>query len=62
MTLTEKQTNVILDALTDKIENLEIWQQIHEEEIDGYKEKICELEKASEELNEMLYGKKKTNS
>ena len=57
MTLTEKQMEIILNALADKIENLELWQQIHEEEIDGYKEKISELEKASEELNEMLYGK-----
>lgn len=53
---------IILDALTDKIRDLEIWQQIHEEEIDGYKEKISELEQASKELNEMLYGKKKANS
>lgn len=60
MTLTEKQTEIILDALTDKIRDLEIWQQIHEEEIDGYKEKISELEQASKELNEMLYGKKES--
>ena len=58
MTLTEKQMEIILNALADKIENLELWQQIHEEEIDGYKEKISELEQASKELNEMLYGKK----
>ena len=57
MTLSEKQMEIILNALADKIENLELWQQIHEEEIDEYKEKISELEKASEELNEMLYGK-----
>ena len=58
MTLSEKQMEIILNALADKIENLELWQQIHEEEIDGYKEKISELEQASKELNEMLYGKK----
>ena len=57
MTLSEKQMEIILNALADKIENLELWQQIHEEEIDGYKEKISELEQASKELNEMLYGK-----
>ena len=51
---------IILDALTDKIRDLEIWQQIHEEEIDGYKEKISELEQTSKELNEMLYGKKES--
>lgn len=60
MTLTEKQMEIILNALADKIENLELWQQIHEEEIDGYKEKISELEQASKELNEMLYGKKES--
>lgn len=60
MTLTEKQTEIILDALTDKIRDLEIWQQIHEEEIDGYKEKISELEQTSKEMNEMLYGKKES--
>lgn len=57
MTLTEKQMEIILNALADKIENLELWQQIHEEEIDEYKEKISELEQASKELNQMLYGK-----
>ena len=57
MTLSEKQMEIILNALADKIENLELWQQIHEEEIDEYKEKISELEQASKELNEMLYGK-----
>lgn len=60
MTLTEKQTEIILDALTDKIRDLEIWQQIHEEEIDGYKEKISELEQTSKEMNEMLYGRKES--
>ena len=58
MALTEKQMEIILNALADKIENLELWQQIHEEEIDGYKEKISELEQTSKEMNEMLYGKK----
>ena len=57
MTLSEKQMEIILNALADKIENLELWQQIHEEEIDEYKEKISELEQASKELNQMLYGK-----
>lgn len=60
MTLSEKQMEIILNALADKIENLELWQQIHEEEIDEYKEKISELEQTSKEMNEMLYGKKES--
>ena len=32
MTLSEKQMEIILNALADKIENLELWQQIQEKE------------------------------